>query len=142
MIPFANNIVTLYNRREGKDTNGRTVVTWHRTAFLNGSWTRKANRVWNGTAVVLSDTIVCRIPEDARYLSPAGWDDLADPAGYFTLAPGDILVRGDVSDVIGTPLSAAALVEKYKRSGAFVIVTAKDNTNLGLPLGHYLAEGV
>lgn len=141
MIPCGVVTITLYNRRETKDVNGRTVVTWYRRSIGGCSWMRKTNRIWDGTAVILANTIICRIPEHPAYREPQDWDALTSPTGYFTLAPGDIIVRGTVTDTIGTSLSDAALIEKYKRGGAFVVAAAKNNVHPGLLLEHYLAEG-
>lgn len=141
MIPCGVVTITLYNRRETKDASGRTVVTWYRRSIGGCSWMQKVVRVWNGTAVVLSNAIICRIPEHPAYREPQEWDALGSPSGYFTLAPGDIIVRGQVTDTIGTPLSAAALVEKYKRGGAFVVTAAKNNARPESTLAHYHAEG-
>lgn len=141
MIPFGTETVTLYNRRETKDENGRTVVAWYRTVLAGCFWTLKRARIWDGTAVVLTDEVTCRIPEDMRYRSPADWDALTDAAGYFTLAPGDIVVRGAVADEIGTSFKASDLIAKYKRAGVMTVNAAQDNVRPSFPLGHYLAKG-
>jgi hypothetical protein len=141
MIPFASETVTLYNRRKAKDANGRTVVTWHRTVLTGCSWTRRMERVRDGTVMTLAEVTVCKIPEDARYRPPDEWDKIANSADRFTLAPGDIIVRGAAADEIGAAIKATALVDKYRRQGVMTIASAQDNTRPGVPLGHYLARG-
>lgn len=141
MMPFASETVTLYNRREGKDASGRTVVTWHRTELPGCFWTRRMERVREGNTMALTETIVCKIPESQRYLSPADWDAPSNPTDRFTLAPGDIVVRGAVTDEIGTALKATDLIEKHRRGGVMTVASAQDNTRPGFPLGHYLAKG-
>lgn len=142
MLPFGTETITLYNRRETKDANQRTVVTWHRRVLAGCNWSQRVKHVWNGTAVVLADVTTCKIPERVDYRTPAEWDALASVANVFTLAPGDIIVRGAVTDTIGPTLSAAALIDKHKRSGAMTVTSATNNVRPGLPLGHYRAEGV
>ena len=138
MIPFGDETVTLYNRRETKDTAGRTVVTWYRTPLTGCSWTRRMERVRDGTAYVQAEIIVCRIPESNAYRKPEEWDALTATTGLFTLAPGDIIVRGTVTDTITT---AAALVDKYKRQGVMTVASATDNTRPECLTRHYLAKG-
>jgi len=142
MITFGSEAVTLYNRRESKDANGRTVVTWQRKELRGCFWTQRLERVRDSNSVVMTEVTVCKIPEDPAYRDPAEWDALADPTGYyFTLAPGDIIVKGVVSDAIGSSLTAAALVDKYKRSGVMTVTSVKNNAGSGYPLRHYLAKG-
>lgn len=141
MIPFGMEIVTLYNRHETKDENGRTVAIWYRTVLAGCSWTLKRIRAWDGTAVILTDEITCRIPEDARYRSPAEWDALVVMTSNFTLAPGDIIVRGSVTDEIVAAFKASDLIAKYRRAGVMTVNAAQDNFRLGFPIGHYCAKG-
>lgn len=142
MLPFGAETVTIYNRRETKDANGRTVVTWHRRVLAGCFWTSRIRHVRDGMATVLAEMIVCKIPERADYRTPAKWDALASVTNVFTLAPGDIIVRGAVTDTIGPKLTAAALVDKHKRGGVMTVTSAANNVRPGLPLGHYRAEGV
>jgi hypothetical protein len=142
MIPFGDEAVTLYNRRETKDeATGRTAVSWIRTALTKCSWARRIERVRDGTAYVLAESIVCRIPESNAYRAPEVWDALTSTTGLFTLAPGDIIVRGTVTDTIGPALTSAALVDKHRRGGVMTVASATDNTRPGCLTGHYLARG-
>lgn len=141
MIPFGDEAITLYNRRETKDTAGRTVVTWYRTELSGCSWARRMERVLRDTAYVSTEIIVCRIPESNAYRAPKDWDALTSPTGYFTLAPGDIIVRGIVTDTIGSTLTSAALVDKHKRGGVMTVASATDNTRPECLTRHYLAKG-
>ncbi|MEA4899320.1 MAG: hypothetical protein VB065_14050 [Eubacteriales bacterium] len=142
MIPFAGATVTLYNRREGKDANGRTVVTWHRTVQHNCFWTRRTVRAIENGNVKIGEVLVCKIPESPAYLPPDEWATLTDPTGRFTLWAGDIIVLGDVPDEIGPSLTESALRMKYARRGLMVVTSAKDRCISGAGLRHYLAEGV
>ena len=141
MIPFGTEAVTLYNRRETKDANGRTLVSWVRTALSGCSWVRRMERVRDGTAYVQAEMIVCRIPESNAYRTPEAWDALTVTTGLFTLAPGDIIVHGTVTDVIGASLTSAALVDKYKRQGVMTVASVADNTPVLFRTGHYVARG-
>ena len=138
MIPFGTETVTLYNRRETKDANGRTLVSWVRTALTGCSWVRRMERVRDSTTVTMAEMIVCRIPESDAYRAPEAWDALAATTGLFTLAPGNIIVHGTVTDTITT---SAALVDKYKRQGVMTVQSVADNTRVLLRTGHYVARG-
>jgi hypothetical protein len=141
MIPFGTESVTLYNRRETKDANGRTLVTWVRTELTKCSWTRRMERVRDSTTVTTAEMIVCRIPESDAYRKPEVWDALTATTGLFTLAPGDIIVHGTVTDTIGPALTSAALVDKYKRQGVMTVASVADNTRVLFRTGHYVARG-
>lgn len=142
MIPFASETVTLYNRKEGKDANGRTVVTWHRTVLTGCFWTRRTIRALDNGNVKIGEVLVCKIPESTAYLPPDEWAALADPAGRFTLWMGDIIVYGDVPDEIGPALTETALRAKYARRGVMIVTAAKERCMSGAGLRHYVAEGV
>ena len=141
MIPFANETVTLYNRRRTTGTDGRQVETWVRHVLTGCSWTRTHERTRNDTEVGYSSSVTCRISVSKNYLPPDQWDALDDPADKFTLAAGDVLIYGNVPDEIGAGLSIGDLAKKYSRRGAIVVQSAKDNSRNGI-LPHYVARGV
>lgn len=142
MIPFASETVTLYNRREAKDPNGRTIVSWQRTVLTGCSWTRRTVRALDNGNVKIGETLVCKIPESPDYLPPHEWDKLGDPTGKFTLSVGDIIVRGIAPDEIGPALTETALRTKYARQGNMVATSAKERCSPGTNLRHYAVEGV
>ena len=139
MIPLARETVTLYNRRLVAGADGRMREVWRRRVLRGCSWVRAHERVRDDGIVRYAASIVCRIPADPDYRSPGAWDALDAPEGTFTLAAGDILVRGAVEDEITEDFSAAALLKKYERGGAMVVQSAKENT--AVPgLAHYVAR--
>lgn len=139
MIPFAKDTLTLYNRVRNVGADGRTAESWRRRVLTGCSWVRAHERVRDEGIVRYAESVACRIPASADYLPPGDWDAQGAPPGKFTLAAGDILVRGEVDDEIGAGLSAAELVKKYARSGAAIVQSVKENTHLG-PLAHYVAR--
>jgi hypothetical protein len=86
----------------------------------------------------MAEMIVCRIPASNAYRAPEEWDALTATTGLFTLAPGDIIVHGTVTDTITT---SAALVDKYKRQGVMTVASVADNTRVLFRTGHYVARG-
>ena len=142
IMPFGRETVTLYNRREAKDENGRTHITWHRTVRPGCFWTRRVVRSVTNGHVSIGEHLACKIPESTDYLSPDEWDELDDPAGRFTLAAGDVVVKGNVPDEIGKALTENALKEKYRRHGIMTVSSAQNRAIGGAPLRQYLAQGV
>ena len=139
MIPFARETVTLYNRLRIVGEDGRAQEAWRRRVLHGCSWVRAHERVRDDGVVRYAASTVCRIPASPDYLSPGEWDEKGAPEGTFTLAAGDILVRGAVEDEITEDFSAAALLKKYERGGAMVVQSAKENTALS-GLAHYVAR--
>lgn len=141
MIPFAGETVTLYNRRKQVSTDGKMAETWVRRVLTDCSWVRTHERVRNDTEVGYTSSVTCRIPANADYLPPAEWDALSDPSGKFTLAAGDVLIHGEATEEVSAELPISKIVERYKRRGAIVVQSAKDNSRNGV-LPHYVARGV
>lgn len=139
MIPFAAQTVTLYNRVPVLSADGRERVQWRRRVLTGCSWVHAHERVRDAGVVRYALSAICRIPRSEDYLPPDQWDALGGPQGRFTLAAGDVLVRGEVTDEITEGLSAAEIVLKYARGGAMVVQSAKENLRPA-GLGHYVAR--
>ena len=139
--PWWNDTVTLYNR---KVVNGN-VVTWKRTVLAGCYFDRVAERIRSTSGAVTlqhSDKLMVRIPQSSNFVSKAVWDSTTPDANAFTLSPEDIVVFGEVSDVIEEYQAShrsTDLVNRYKDSGVFVIQAVNINTKLESP--HYFCEG-
>ena len=93
--------ITLFNAKVDPAT-GYDVYT--PTIIRGVSWYRHAAVSVNSNGLQTASTCTIRIPMDADtagkvYLSPAEYARLEDPAGYYTLTAGDIVVKG----VMDTP---------------------------------------
>lgn len=133
--------VTVYNRYEA--TTGE--VTWHRTAIVNAVVKNTGELVIIGNIAIDTAKVTCRIPKDTRFLPKHVWDALTDKSGKFTLAPGDIIVFGAVTDTVDEYTSgqhSTDLLEKYKTMGDMVIESVNINTGVGLGMEHYHVKGV
>lgn len=125
MIPFGNETVTLVQRMEGMDVNGRTAVTYSTVLLTGCSWRRRERIARISETIMFEEEIVCRIPADQTRPKP-----------------GDLLILGDVAVSITTGAQYQQLIERYRDSdGAFVVASVKDNARPGMPLSHYLARG-
>ena len=97
-----------------------------------------------------SNKTICRIRKDARFLPAFEYKDIPNDqkSGYFTLAKSDIIVKGEVDDVIDEYANGSRstdLVKKYKNlQGCIEIDHVSINSDGGRAgmSEHYLAEGI
>ena len=125
MIPFGNETVTLVQRTEGTDVNGRTAVTYSTVRLTGCSWRRRERIARLSETILFQEEIVCRIPADQTRPKP-----------------GDLMILGDVAVSITTGAQYQELIERYRGTdGAFAVASVKDNARPGIPIPHYLARG-
>jgi hypothetical protein len=138
-LPFSDKTVTLYNRYDGMDANGRTAITWYRRILPNCFWDEEFGTATIGVTELNTHNIVCKIPQDAAYLPYLDWAACEERDEHFTLSRGDIIILGAVEDEVSVGMTANQLLDKYARSGAMTVQTASDKTTGPLP--HYTAKG-
>lgn len=148
-FPWWDKTITIYNKYVDPETQR---VTWYKTIIKNCFW-KAANTIYNmgrfGMSTVgiqlETKTITCRIPKDKRYVTKRTWSTLTDKSGKFTLANGDIIVLGEVDDVIDdyTPGQRSTdLLSKYKVYDECLEIEAyADNVRTGIALEHYRITG-
>lgn len=140
-----NTTVTVYNKYLDPITQ---VVTWYKTKVTDAFWKDVSDKLTLGDTALESNKLICRIREDARYKDKYLWNALTakKKAEYFTLGQGDIIIKGDVADVVDEYADgqrSTDLIEKYKElQGCLEIQRSSDNTGPGRGLPHYLAQGV
>lgn len=139
-----NQVVTVYNKFEDPQTR---VIKWYRTVIPRCFWRYIEEKfIINGT-VVNANVTVCRIPKQDNYLERYKWEQLSNDEmdKYFTLTIGDMIVRGEVDDVIDeyTPGKRSNdFLTKYKRlQGCTLISLVADNTDGGRGEEHYKVKG-
>lgn len=133
--------ITVYNRYE----TAVGEVTWYRTAIVNAFVKNTGEQIIIGDTAIDTAKVKCRIPKDERFLPKYEWDALASKDGKFTLAPGDIIVFGAVTDTVDeytTGKHSTDLLEKYKTMGDMVIESVNINVGAGLGMEHYHVKGV
>lgn len=136
--------VTVYNKYEDPQTN---IITWHKTVIDDCFWQNNFNRYKMGEVEIQSDSIICRIKEDSRFLEKQDWVKIPNDKmnNYFTLSQGDIIIKGNVDEDIDEYTSgkrSSDIIAKYKWQGCMVIDKLSINTGLGRGLPHYHVEGV
>lgn len=122
MLPFGTEEVTLLQWVEDVE-DGRTRVHYSRHDLSGCSWRRRSVWTREGSRMVRSEEICCRIP-----------------AGQVVPRAGDVLFRGSLREPIEDSAALSALMEAQRETGAFRIASVADNTG-GAGLAHYAASG-
>lgn len=137
--------VTVFNQYKDPTTK---IVVWYKTVINGTFWKYVGEKVKIGNTVLETNTIICRIRKDDRFLEKYEWvkkpnDEMAN---YFTLAKGDIIVKGEVDDVIDEYTSgkrSTDLISKYKElQGCMSIEETAINIGAGRCNEHYLVKGI
>lgn len=152
-FPFAwwDKTITIYNKWVDPETQH---ITWYKNTCDNCFWKAQnlmfsMGRYGVSTIGVITENknIICRIPKDERYIDKREWNELSDSArqDVFTLANGDIIILGEVDDVIDeyTPGKRSTdLITKYRAyDECLEIDTYVNNVQTGVNLDHYRVVG-
>lgn len=136
--------VTIYNKFTDPVTN---IVTWYRTVVNDCFWSLQGTKVSIGDVILDSKSALCRIPKDSRFLDKKDWAALpADQkANYFTIGQNDIVVNGEVDDIIDEYQNghrSTNLLSKYREYQSCIEITEySNNTGIGRNNEHYLVRG-
>ena len=148
-FPWWDKTITIYNKYIDPTTQR---VTWYRTVVKNCFW-KQVNDLYNMGRYGMSTVgiqlevkeIICRIPADKRYVDKQTWKSLTDREGKFTLANGDIIILGNVDDVIDEYTAGQRsndVLAKYKEEdNGLEIYAYVDNVRQGVALEHYRVVG-
>ena len=137
--------LTIYNRFEDAQTN---VITWYRTVVNDSFWKYVGDRVVINQTVLETNNIICRIPESDKFLEKYKWIQLPNDemSQYFTLGPGDIIIKGEVEDIVNEYQSGHRsndLVKKYKQlQGCMEVQEVAINIGIGRNNPHYYVKGI
>lgn len=140
-----NTTVTIYNKYEDAQTQ---LVTWYRHVVHDCFWKYSGNKVTIDDVVLDTKNIICRIPVNAEFLEKHEWIAIPNDQmhNYFTLSQGDIIVKGEVQDVINEyqpNTRSSDLKAKYKAlQGCMEIQEWSNNTGGGRGNEHYFARGI
>lgn len=137
--------LTIYNKFEDPQTH---VISWFRFTVDNCFWRYVGDKVNINDIVLETNNIIARIPKNEAFLEKHIWVTKPNDqmARYFTLAPGDIIVKGIVTDVINEYASgqrSSDLLAKYKQlQGCMEVQEVAINTGLGRNNEHYFVKGI
>ena len=136
--------ITIFNKYEDAQTQ---IITWYRTVLDNCFWKNDFQRLKMGDVEVRTDSIICRIPENSKFLEKQNWDKVPNDKmnNHFTIAQGDIIIRGNVDEEINEYASgkrSSDIIEKYKWQGCMIVDRVTIDTGIGRGLPHYHVLGV
>ena len=137
--------LTIFNKYEDPQTQ---VVTWYKTVVSDCFWKYTGDKVSVNDVTIETNNIICRIPKQDNFLEYYQWVLQTNDAmaNYFTLRPGDIIVKGEVADTINEYQSgkrSSDLLKKYKElQGCMTIEEVGINTGIGRCNEHYFVKGI
>ncbi|MBO6261541.1 MAG: hypothetical protein J6N95_02940 [Bacilli bacterium] len=137
--------LTVYNKFEDPQTQ---VISWYRTVIDNCFWKYTGDKINIGETVLETNNIICRIPENDLFVEKYKWIQLPNDkmSQYFTLGAGDIIIKGEVNDVVNEYSSgyrSSDLVAKYKNlQGCMEVQQITLNTGIGRNNPHYFVKGI
>lgn len=136
--------ITIYNKFEDPQTR---LVTWYRRSLSNCFWKYVGNKVVVADVTLQTNNVICRIPKDEAFLEKYLWIELANDqkANYFTISPGDIIVKGTISEDIDEYTSgkrSTDFIKKYKSlAGCMEVDQLAIDTGAGRCSEHYYVVG-
>ena len=137
--------LTIYNRYQDPLTKR---VSWFKHTVSGCFWKDTGNKITVGDTVLETNDIICRIPENPAFLEAYQWINIPNDQkeNYFTIGQKDIIVRGDVSDIIDEGTSghrSTDLLAKYKKlQGCLEVERIAVNVGAGRCNPHYYVRGV
>ena len=137
--------VTVYNKFKDPQTK---LVIWYSTVVTGAFWKYIGEKITIGQTVLDTNTIICRIRKDDRFLEKYQWEQQPNDkmSKYFTLGKGDIIIKGEVTDVVNeyqTGHRSTDLIAKYKDlQGCMSIEETAINIGAGRCNEHYLVKGI
>ena len=138
-----NATITVFNKYE--DPTSR-LITWYKTVIHNCFWKNTGNKLVVGETTIDTNSTLCRVPVHPAFLEKYEWNALDDKSKHFTFSPGDIIIKGEVAEVIDEYASGCRtsdILTKYKKlQGCMVIEQCAINTGLGRGQEHYFVRGV
>lgn len=140
-----NQTITVYNRYEDPTTRQ---VSWYRTVLHDCFWKYSDEKLIVGSTRIETSQTICRIPINPKYKERYEWEQLiaSGDSSYFTFGPGDILIKGEVSDTIDEYISgqrSTDLIARYKKlQGCMSVDYCIDNTGGGRGNEHYRVKGI
>ena len=136
--------ITIYNKFLDTQTD---VITWYRSVVTDCFWKLDGTQVTIGNTVLDSKSTICRIPKDPRFLEKQDWINVPNDqmAQYFTIGRGDIIIKGEITDVINEYVPghrSSDLLAKYTElQGCLEVSEFTINTGIGRNNEHYFVRG-
>lgn len=133
--PTFQDTITLYHQHRHLDeTTKRNVTEWVRMVLTDCYFGTQNVETLNGNTLSQASSYTVRIPKNDAYT------EQYNGVG-FSVAPGDIIVKGEVLDEISSisGVTASDVLNKYKPN-SFTVRTFSDNTKIP-HAAHYKVTG-
>lgn len=143
--PWWETTITLYNRYDDPQTH---VVRWFRHVINGTFWKYTGNKVTINKVTLETDDTTCRIRKDDKFLERHVWINKPNDEmeNYFTLGVGDIIIKGEVEDIIDEYTSGIRsndIEKKYKNlQGCIRVKEVAINVGSSKCSEHYFVKGV
>lgn len=137
-----NSNITIFNKYEDSSSG---IITWYKTVQTNCFWKNVYSLVNSNSVEVETDNIICRIPSTSKFMDKLSWDNYDNKGSKFTLAPGDIIVLGKITDTIDEYTKgqrSSDLLKKYSPKGCMQIKSVNIDVWTGSSLSHYHVIGI
>lgn len=137
--------LTIYNKFEDPATH---VITWFKHTVDKCFWKYTGDKVTINDVTLDTNNIICRIPKKDSFLEKYVWITKPNDQmeNYFTLSSGDIIIKGNVEDIINEYISGSRstdIIAKYKgMQGCMEVQEVAINTGAGRCNEHYFVKGV
>jgi len=96
-----NTDITVYNRYYDSVVG---YDRWQRTVIDAAHWHKTTKTTVTQTGLIAADEITIRIPSPVNgFVAPEEWKSLPDRSGYWTLQPGDKIIKGETMQEIVKP---------------------------------------
>ena len=127
-----NDVITTYNKYVDAG-----VEKWQRAVLRGVFWNAIRGATFRKTGVQTVDSVQIIIPMSVKvgYYKPKAWAALADKAGYWTLQPGDTVVKGALD---------VEIVKSVKELQAYddvLTITSVDTKDFGAGMSHFEVSG-
>ena len=142
--PWWDQTLTIYNKYMDPQTK---VITWYRYVVTDSFWKYVGEKIHIGNTIIETKDIKCRIPKRDDFIEKYLWMQLPNDKmkDYFTLGENDIIIRGEVDDVIDEYTQghrSTDIVSKYKAlQGCMIINRVAINVDGGRGNEHYYVKG-
>lgn len=136
--------LTIYNKHTDSLTG---VVKWYRHVVNGAFWKYIGNKININDVIIETNDVICRVRKDEAFLEKFEWMELPNDlkANHFTFGKGDIIVKGEVDELIDEYTNgkrSTDFTKKYKDlQGCMVIEEWTVDTGIGRCSEHYRIRG-
>lgn len=110
--PIYNNKVSILNKLKAEDTESHENDIWYKTVLNNVAWYSNTERTVDDKKVLIGQYKTILIPFNELYLSYYDWKNSKVRQNYFTMSPGDYIIKGDIDEEV-TPENVVKITRLF-----------------------------